>query len=180
MHIRKPLAEELPSLRTLFISLLGAIVVLAVLTFTVILPAERGFDPSGIGAKLDLTRMGQLKAALASDDAPRDGRPSRQDQMSVAVFPGQGKEVKMEMLKGYKASYSWTATGPLYHDTHGDIYADPEVYLSYSVEESVSSDSGDITALYGGFHGWYWLNRSNKIVTIELVTEGEYIGVGEK
>jgi len=170
MHIRKPLAEELPSLRTLLISLLGAIVVLAVLTFTVILPAERGFDPSGIGAKLDLTRMGQLKAALASDDAP----------MSVAVFPGQGKEVKMEMLKGYKASYSWTATGPLYHDTHGDIYADPEVYLSYSVEESVSSDSGDITALYGGFHGWYWLNRSNKIVTIELVTEGEYIGVGEK
>ena len=145
-----------------------------------ILPAERGIDPTGIGARLDLTRMGQLKAALAADDAPADGRPSRQDEMSVAVFPGQGKEVKMEMLKGYQATYSWTATGPVYHDTHGDIYADPEIYLSYSIEESVSSDSGAINALYDGFHGWYWQNRSNQIITIKLLTQGEYIGLGAK
>ena len=180
MHIREPLPEELASLRTLIVSLFAVIAVATILTVTIILPAERGIDPTGIGAKLGLTRMGQLKAALAADDAPADGRPSRKDEMSVAVFPGQGTEVKMEMLKGYQASYNWSATGPVYHDTHGDIYADPEIYLSYAIAESVSSDTGEITALYDGFHGWYWVNRSNQIVTIKLVTEGEYIGVGAK
>lgn len=180
MHIRKPLAEELPSLGLLKISAAVAILIAALLTVTIILPAERGIDPTGIGNTLELTRMGQLKAALSEDDAPLEGRPANKDETIIAVYPGHGKEVKMEMTKGFTANYSWTATGPVYHDTHGDVYANSEVYLSYSIAESVNSDSGAITAFYGGYHGWYWKNNSDQIITVTLTTEGEYHNVGEK
>lgn len=180
MHIRKPLHDELPSVSQLRIAAIAAALLAVLLAITIVLPAERGTDPTGIGGVLGLTRMGQLKVALAEDDAPLDGRPSRMDETAVAVFPWHGAEIKMEMAKGFTATYSWTATGPLYHDTHGDIYADSEVYLSYSSEDSVTSDSGTITALYGGYHGWYWQNNTNKIITLTVTTEGEYLEIGEK
>ncbi len=179
MHIRKPLPEELPGPGALWLATIAAVAIALLLTITIILPAERGIDPTGIGTSLDLTRMGQLKAALAEDDAPVKDRPLQTDEIAVAVFPGQGKEIKMEMEKGFTATYSWTANGPLYHDTHGDIYANSDVYLSYSMEESADNDSGSITAYFGGYHGWYWKNQSNKIVTVTLKTSGEYHDIDE-
>ena len=158
----------------------ATLLVAAILTVLVILPAERGIDPTGIGSVLGLTRMGQLKSALGEEDAPANGRPFNKDETAIAVFPGHGKEIKMEMAKGFSADYSWSATGPLYHDTHGDVYANSEVYLSYSIAESASSDSGNITAFYGGYHGWYWKNNTNQIITVTLKTEGEYHNIGAK
>ena len=174
MHIRKPLPQELPTTRSLRAAALAAVLIATVLTVLIILPAERGIDPTGVGKVLGLTPMGQLKTALAEDDAPLEGRPHQKNETAIAVFPGHGKEIKMEMTKGFSADYSWTSTGPLYHDTHGDVYANSEVYLSYSIAESVSSDSGTITALYGGYHGWYWKNNTRQIITVTLTTEGEY------
>lgn len=180
MHIRKPLPEELPGLPRLRLATIATILIATLLIVLIIMPAERGVDPTGIGSMLGLTRMGQLKAALNEDDAPDDGRPFNKDETAIAVFPGHGKEIKMEMAKGFSADYSWTSTGPLYHDTHGDVYANSEVYLSYSIADSVSSDSGNITAFYGGYHGWYWKNNSTQIITVILKTEGEYHNIGEK
>jgi len=159
---------------------LVAILIAVALTISIILPAERGIDITGIGTTLGLTPMGQLKTALAEEDASQEGRPQQKNETAIAVFPGHGKEIKMEMSKGFSADYSWTSTGPLYHDTHGDVYANSDVYLSYSIEESVSSDSGNITALYGGFHGWYWKNNTNMIITVKLTTEGEYFNIGPR
>ena len=159
---------------------IAAVLIAVLLSVFVILPAERGIDPTRVGSVLGLTRMGQLKVALAEDDAPLEGRPFQTDETAIAVFPGHGKEIKMEMAKGFSADYSWTSTGPLYHDTHGDVYANSEVYLSYSLAESVSSDSGNITAFYGGYHGWFWKNNTDQIITVTLKTEGEYHNIGAK
>ncbi len=180
MHIRQPLPEELPSTGQLVVAAIAAVLIAALLAVLIILPAERGVDPTGVGTALGLTPMGQLKSALAEDDAPTEGRPFQKNETAIAVFPGHGKEIKMEMTKGFSADYSWTSTGPLYHDTHGDVYANSEVYLSYSTAESVSSDSGNITAFYGGYHGWYWKNNTNKIITVTLTTEGEYHNISAK
>ncbi|EHK77927.1 hypothetical protein SM0020_10735 [Sinorhizobium meliloti CCNWSX0020] len=35
----------------------------------------------------------------------------RQDEMSLTLQPGEGAEIKLAMLKGAKANYSWTANG---------------------------------------------------------------------
>jgi hypothetical protein len=48
--------------RHIFRGLLIAAAVAAVLLFTVVLPAERGWDPTGIGGKLGLTAMNGPKA----------------------------------------------------------------------------------------------------------------------
>jgi len=181
MHIRKPLPEELPSKQKLLLSLAVAVLAAALLITTVVLPAERGIDVTGIGERLHLTRMGQIKVAMAETDAPLDGRPKNQDQITLSLEPGQGQEIKMEMKKGYKASYSWsTEGGPVSHDTHGDPYANESIFISYSKADSAVEDSGNITAVYGGHHGWYWVNNGSQTVTISLKTEGQYIDLLSK
>ena len=59
--------DGLPSSRTLVRSTLIAIGVAAVLLVGVVLPAEYGVDPVGIGRALGLTEMGKIKMALARE-----------------------------------------------------------------------------------------------------------------
>jgi hypothetical protein len=63
---------DLPSSRTLLRSTLIAAVVALALLVTVVLPAEYGVDPTGIGRVLGLTEMGEIKVALAKEAALAD------------------------------------------------------------------------------------------------------------
>ena len=178
MHIRKPLPEELPSKRQLLTSSVIALLAAALLITTVVLPAERGIDVTGIGEQLHLTRMGQIKVAMSEADAPLDGRPTTQDQITLTLESGQGQEIKMEMKKGYEVAYSWSTDGaPVSHDTHGDPYANESIFISYTKADAANEDSGTITAVYGGHHGWYWVNNGPNPVTITLQTEGQYLNL---
>jgi hypothetical protein len=49
-----------------------ALLVAAVLAVAVVLPAERGVDPTGIGAALGLTEMGRIKQELARGAAAEE------------------------------------------------------------------------------------------------------------
>ncbi len=62
----------LPSSRTLLRSTLIAVAVATVLLVTVVMPAEYGVDPTGVGRLLGLTRMGEIKVALAKEAATAD------------------------------------------------------------------------------------------------------------
>ncbi len=175
MNIHKPGPEELPSQHQLLLATAVAIVLIAFLLVIVVLPAERGIDPTGIGKRLHLTRMGQIKVAMAEEVAPVDGRPSRQDETIVTIPANQGMEIKLEMKKGFTVEYSWAVTdGTVAHDTHGDPYVNADIYISYSKADSIKSDSGRIEAVYSGYHGWYWKNNNADPVTINLKTHGEY------
>lgn len=176
MNIRKPNPQELPSFRQLLLSTIAATIVLAIVFITVILPAETGVDISGVGERLHLTRMGQIKSAMSEEDAPIEGRPIKQDEITLSLGAGQGMEVKLEMKKGYVVDYSWNVTGGLVaHDTHGDPYVNKHIYVTYTRADAVHSDSGSIEAVYSGFHGWYWKNNNKELVTITLKTKGEYL-----
>ena len=50
-------------------STLIALAVAALLLTTVVLPAEYGIDPTGVGRVLGLTRMGEIKTRLAKEAA---------------------------------------------------------------------------------------------------------------
>lgn len=65
-------AGELPSAGKLLRSTLIAAGVAAVLLITVILPAEYGVDPTGVGRLLGLTEMGEIKVSLAREAAAAD------------------------------------------------------------------------------------------------------------
>lgn len=64
-----PTAAELPSSRALLRSTLIAAGVALLLLVTVVMPAEYGVDPTGIGRVLGLTQMGEIKQSLAAEAA---------------------------------------------------------------------------------------------------------------
>jgi hypothetical protein len=62
-----PNAAELPSANRLLRSTVIGMLTAFVLLVTVVLPAEYGVDPTGIGRVLGLTEMGELKVVLAKE-----------------------------------------------------------------------------------------------------------------
>jgi len=64
-----PLGTDLPSSGRLLRSTLIAGISAAVLLTIVVLPAEYGVDPTGVGRVLRLTEMGEIKMRLAAEDA---------------------------------------------------------------------------------------------------------------
>lgn len=79
-----PMPAQLPSSRQLLRSTVIAAVSALVLLTTVVLPAEYGIDPTGIGRKLGLTDMGEIKTRLAAE-AEADAAASQ--EMVAATTP---------------------------------------------------------------------------------------------
>ncbi|MBK3508275.1 MULTISPECIES: transmembrane anchor protein [unclassified Pseudomonas] len=100
-------------------------------------------------------------------------------QITVTLKPGEGKEIKLEVLKGKTVIYEWTAFGgPVNYDTHGEPFNGVKGYFhSYNKGKQVKSDKGEFTAIFDGTHGWFWRNRSDSDVTISLKTAGDYLSV---
>lgn len=71
----KPSCEDLPTPAQLLRSTLIAVGVAAALLITVVLPAEYGIDPTGIGRALQLTEMGTIKQKLATEAAADKAKP---------------------------------------------------------------------------------------------------------
>lgn len=64
-----PLHAELPSSKQLLRSTILAALVAIALLIAVVLPAEYGIDPTGVGRILRLTEMGEIKQQLAAEAA---------------------------------------------------------------------------------------------------------------
>lgn len=196
-----------PSRKLLRSTLIAAATALLLLA-TVVLPAEYGVDPTGIGRVLGLTQMGEIKAQLAREaaaadaagdtliaasvtlpPAPRDtiagtgvtSGQGRADTVSVTLNPGQGREIKLEMKKGSRVSYAWsTDRGVVNYDTHADRTDAPAIkYHGYAKGQSTPSDSGELVAAFDGMHGWFWRNRTSEPLTVTLRTSGQYTAIEE-
>jgi hypothetical protein len=196
-----PTRAELPTTGQLLRSTVIAIAVAVALLVTVVLPSEYAIDPTGIGRMLGLTQMGEIKMSLAieaeqdraadsarvaavetavTDPAPSAEPASRArakaDETSVTLKPGEGTEVKVEMAKGARVRYEWTAAGgPVNHNTHAD--GPGGASHLYAKATGVERDSGELVAPFDGHHGWYWRNRTEGEVTVTLKTSGEYKAV---
>ncbi|MDZ4104516.1 MAG: transmembrane anchor protein [Hydrogenophaga sp.] len=197
-----PLPAELPSSRQLLRSTLLAAVSAAVLLIAVVLPAEYGIDPTGIGRVLRLTEMGEIKQQLAAQAAadatappaaalPAPTAPALpaapqvpapvaeaaqpapwRDEMSVTLAPGEGTEIKLRMQEGDKADYSWVVQGGA---VNFDTHGDGGGRsISYEKGRGVPADEGELVAAFTGNHGWYWRNRGQANVTLVLRTRGTY------
>ena len=94
----------------------------------------------------------------------------------ITLAPGEGKEVKLVMVEGGRAIYSWeTDRGVVNYDTHADA---PGIdYYGYGKGTSVASDEGVLVAAFDGKHGWFWRNRTRESLTVTLRTSGDVQGV---
>ena len=74
-----PTRAKLPTTRKLLRSTAIAAVSATAILVAVVLPAEYGIDPTGVGSALNLTEMGEIKTQLAAEaeadaaDRQRDG-----------------------------------------------------------------------------------------------------------
>ena len=79
----------LPSPRRLLRSTIIAAVVALVLLVTVVMPAEHGIDPTGVGSLLGLTKMGEIKMSLekesAASEQPEAGPSNRPERATAAM-----------------------------------------------------------------------------------------------
>lgn len=169
-----------PSSRKLGRATLLAAGAAAVILVAVILPAEYGVDPTGIGGALGLTTMGQMKqaasaGAAASDETVSTTLPDGSSQLRLTLRPYQGVEAKAAMKAGEAISYRWSTDGvPVEFEFHGDPgNGDGTDYSSYEKGNATSS-SGEFTAAFDGVHGWYWKNATNKPIVVTASVKGEF------
>ncbi|MEQ9207530.1 MAG: hypothetical protein RLN78_09205 [Phycisphaerales bacterium] len=182
---------ELPSNQKLFKSTIIAIVSAVIILVTIVLPAEYGVDPTGIGSLTGLKRMGEIKTALAEEleaDQPiaeEEATPNelpisdqqRSETMSVTLGAGESTEIKITMQKNSTVDFNWSSNAaPPFYDLHGDSKD-----ISYHIYEkgTAASKQGTLVAAFDGNHGWYWKNRSNTPITITLTATGSYQDIKE-
>jgi len=78
------------------------------------------------------------------------------------------------MEKGAGMVYSWTSTGKVRFDFHGEPQGAPKGYAeSYEMAEGQKA-SGSFFAPTPGIHGWFWENLSTDDITITLTSTGFY------
>ncbi len=160
-----------------------AVAVGLVLFVVAVLPAEFGADPTGLGQKLGLKAMGEIKRelnAISSDvDAVSDHQisvtPTGGTRIMLVLEPYRGREVKAWMSKGSTIQFDWSSNGDaVEYDFHGDT-ADAENLAVTSYEKGVrTTRSGSLVAGFNGRHGWYWHNLKSKPLIITVTVEGEF------
>jgi hypothetical protein len=159
----------------------SATVVAAIALVTFILPAEYNIDPTGVGQKLGLTSIAQ--AAEADGAAVMGAQASNTEfqTIEVVVPAGRGVEYKFAMPQYAKMTYEWITDGDaLYFDLHGEPEGDTTGYFeSYTIATS-NEMKGSFTAPFAGSHGWYWKNKTDKPIAVQLQVKGQYEVIGLK
>lgn len=195
--------SELLSVAQLVKSTVVAIVLASIILVTVVLPAEYGIDPTGIGNALGLKQMGEIKTSLSQEVALEQNKvqtqttevkevvetagpkveeaiASRTDKMTIALKPNQGKEIKLRMKQGAKVKFSWwTSQGKANFDTHADSKKLKINYRNYEKGKK-AKDEGILEAQFDGKHGWFWRNRTSTDMNVTLQVEGDYSDITQE
>ncbi len=162
--------DQAPTPKTLFTASLISLGVALVVLFGAILPAELGYDPTGVGQLIGITGLSQ--GALQ----PLEEQPivHRSDYVEFYLEPFQSVEYKYSMDIDAPLVYTWSADGELYYDMHAEPAGlGPEAAESYE-QGNGTLRTGSYHAPFTGIHGWFWENRSNQDVIVKLYSAGFY------
>ncbi len=196
MHnVNIPSALELPSTGKLIKSTIAAAVAAGVILVSVVMPAEYGIDPTGMGKILGLQKMGEIKTALAREAAAELAKETTLSdkpaitaeiisagailthEMTVSLAVNESTEIKLKMNKDGQVRYSWaTDQGAVFFDKHADS-ADIDYHIYNKGTDQ--KKEGTLMAAFDGSHGWYWKNRTAEPMIITLKTTGEYFTIQE-
>jgi len=202
-----PKDVDLPSSQQLLKSTLSAMIVAFALLVTVILPAEYGVDPTGVGRMMGLAQMGEIKQKLEGEAELAEQQSS--DIINETIIKSSAPSLST-MADGLKASEEANITPSetmsvllepgdaaeikvglnkgqvvIYSwsvnsgHVNYDTHGDnAEVnYFGYSKGKAETQDSGELQAAFDGKHGWFWRNRSSESVTVTLNVSGNFSGI---
>jgi hypothetical protein len=190
-----------PSSRRLYASIATAVGAAAVLLVLVVLPAEYGIDPTGLGERMGLTAMNEPSRTLQIQDViggneqyrevkvPDAGDPTPLPNPAVVQLKtadaqtrtiivqlglDQQTEIKAVLDAAQVMLYTWRADGEVYTDFHGHEPDAGSEFVRYEEQQSGREGRGSLVAPFSGEHGWFWLNISDRPVTITLTVTGFY------
>lgn len=151
-----------------------------------VLPAEFGVDPTGLGARLGLVALADVKQQVGAFQASQAGataakpvtgaeRPFKQETVSFTLEPRGFIEYKYRLERGQSLLYAWSASGPVSSEFHAEPDGAPKGYAE-TYEKRPPSDraAGTLVAPFTGIHGWYWENTEAVPVTVTLTSAGFY------
>ena len=182
-----------PASGRLTLQTLIALAAAGVVTVLVVLPAERGIDPTGFGRLTGLTAMAAPQQAKLDATASAQAAavthaakvPFRSDVLEIKLAaggsgPGSEIERKVWMEPGQAFVYAWDADGEVYSDFHRETLPKPKLeVMTYRVEDPLAGGAakaanGSFTAPMAGFHGWFFRNMEGRPVTIRVRLAGFY------
>lgn len=179
-----------PSIKSLIFSCISSIILAAIILLVAVLPAEFNIDPTGLGGKFGLTVLAAngsedgtvqpVVISCPSDDIKQTATQKSsenmwQDSVMIAVPAKKGLEYKFYIKKGEVLEFVWTTDGDaLFFDFHGEPEGNTTGYFKSFKVSTDSKSSGTLVAPFTGSHGWYWENKTNKTVIINLKTRGQY------
>ena len=115
--------------------------------------------------------FGAIVGTAHAQEAPVKA-PVWKDEITFALEPGQGIEVKLVMEEGAIAPFEWVVEGgEVNFDLHGDGSGNE---ISYEKGRAVAEAAGELTAAFTGNHGWFWRNRGDAAVSVTLRVAGAY------
>jgi hypothetical protein len=185
---QQPLPPQLPApsggiVKAVVVAMLAAIALLV----TVILPAEYGIDPLGTGRALGLSLLSGT-GELAPVPPPQGDALAPVQEGLVALYPDEYRydareltlgpyeylEFKYRLAEGATMLFSWTASGDVLHDFHGDRDGAPANAAESFDNRPRREAYGSFSAPFSGVHGWYWENPGAATITVRLTTAGFY------
>ena len=154
------------------VAVLFALVLGALLVVGVVLPAEYSLDPLGTGSRLGLLGLADdYEAAVVKTQQPHGT-----DRRQFSLAPFESVEFSYRMSRGEVLIYSWQATGELVFNLHSSPALPPAGEASDYAESfsagRASREYGTYTAPFAGQHGWFWENRTQQTVVLELAVAG--------
>ena len=144
---------------------LGAALLVVVLA---VLPAEYGYDPTGVGESLGLT--GLATPPLAAMIVQESELAS--DAVAFELLPFESLEYKYRLEEAAAMVFSWRASGAVVFDLHAEPDAAEPGYAESFGKGSSTGRSGSYVAPFSGIHGWFWENRGQERVVVTLTSKG--------
>ena len=164
----------------------GAAAAMAFVVVAFVLPAETGWDPTGIGTATGLTKIAEpdneelergmarmeTQDVLLLSDTPPQAEEGIADSWVYELQPYEAVEFKYTIPEGTRVAFRWEGSDTLNYDMHAHPFeGGVEMTESYGVDEARVMQ-GVYIAPFTGIHGWYWQNRSMEPVTLTLETSG--------
>lgn len=193
-----------PSGKRIAQSAAAACIVAVIVLITVILPAEYGVDPTGIGRVTGFLELGQEPTrtleivdvtggneTVFEAEIPDFGEPvplpnpsiyqnadesARTETFQITIEAERETELKTVLETGKVILFTWQVDrGTVYSDFHGhDPEVSPDYWVRYREHQEGSGDNGSLVAPFAGEHGWYWLNYNEYPVTVTLTVTGYF------
>ena len=172
----------------------GTLLLAVLIVVGVVLPAEFGRDPLGLGRATGLLRLAETPEAeayvgnAAASPAGVHAQPFREDIIEIPLgYVGGGVgpyslEYKVAMNRGAVLLYEWQAVGlddpsGLAFDFHGHTLPgspDEKMVVASYRKGRGAAERGSLTAPVDGIHGWYFENRTRAPIVVRLRVIGPY------